>query len=54
MRVRQDAEFIIYYRTKAELEKARDTLTREAYLALWEEKNDQLRNLGIKLVPLED
>lgn len=51
---RQDAEIAIYDRTKAELEKARDTLTREAYLALWEEKNDQLRNLGIKLVPLED
>ena len=51
---RQDAEIAIYDRTKAELEKARDTLSREAYLAIWEEKNDQLRNLGIKLVPLED
>ena len=53
-RVRQDAEIAIYERTKAELEKARDTLSREDHLALWEEKNDQLRNLGIKLVPLED
>jgi hypothetical protein len=29
-------------------------LGRDAYLSLWEEKNDQLRNLGIRLVPLED
>ena len=51
---RQDAEIAIYERTKAELEKARETLGRDAYLSLWEEKNDQLRNLGIRLVPLED
>ena len=51
---RLDAEIAIYERTKAELEKARETLGRDAYLSLWEEKNDQLRNLGIRLVPLED
>jgi hypothetical protein len=51
---RQDAEIAIYERTKAELEKAREMLGRDAYLSLWEEKNDQLRNLGIRLVPLED
>ena len=51
---RQDAEIAIYERTKSELEKAREALGRDEYLALWEEKNDQLRNLGIKLVPLED
>lgn len=51
---RQDAEIAIYERTKSELEQANQTLSRDAYLALWEEKNDQLRNLGIKLVPLED
>ena len=51
---RQDAEIAIYERTKSELEQAKDKLGRDAYLTLWEEKNDQLRNLGIKLVPLED
>ena len=51
---RQDAEIAIYERAKSELDKAKETLDRDAYLALWEEKNDQLRNLGIKLVPLED
>lgn len=51
---RQDAEIAIYERTKAELSQARDGLAQDEFLALWEERNDQLRNLGIKLVPLED
>ena len=51
---RQDAEIAIYERTKADLENARAALARDDYLSLWEEKNDRLRNLGIKLVPLED
>ena len=51
---RQDAEIAIYERTKAEIEKARATIDRDAFLSLWEEKNDQLRNLGIRLVPLEE
>ena len=51
---RQDAEIAIYERTKAEVERARETMSRDGFLAFWEERNDQLRNLGIRLVPLEE
>ncbi len=50
---RQDAEIAVYERTKGELERARETMDFGEFLALWEERNDQLRNLGIKLIPLE-
>ncbi|MBR1921237.1 MAG: hypothetical protein IJ829_04435 [Kiritimatiellae bacterium] len=50
---RQDAEIAIYERAKADLERARDQMPQDQFLSLWEERNDQLRNLGIKLVPLE-
>ena len=50
---RQDAEIAIYERTRSDLEKARETLSPDEFLSLWEEKNDQLRNLGIRLVPLD-
>ena len=50
---RQDAEIAIYERTKAEIDRARKTMAEDDFLSLWEERNDQLRNLGIKLVPLE-
>ena len=50
---RQDAEIAIYERTKSELDKARKTMTEDAFLSFWEDRNDQLRNLGIKLIPLE-
>ena len=50
---RQDAEIAIYERTRAELEKARETMSQDRFLSLWEEKNDQLRNLGIRLIPLD-
>ena len=50
---RQDAEIAIYERTKAEIDDAREKLPQDEFIALWEEMNDQLRNLGIKLVPLE-
>ena len=50
---RQDAEIAIYERTKAEIDEARKTMTEDAFLSLWEGRNGQLRNLGIKLVPLE-
>ena len=49
---RQDAEIAIYERTKSDIEKARETLSKDDFLTFWEECNDQLRNLGIKLVPL--
>jgi len=50
---RQDAEIAIYERTKAELESAKKTLPPDEFIAFWEKRNDQLRNLGIKLIPLE-
>ena len=43
----------IYERTKAEIDEARKTMAEDAFLSLWEGRNDRLRNLGIKLVPLE-
>ena len=51
---RQDAEIAIYERARADLERARKTMPQEDFLAFWEEKNDQLRNLGIRLVPLPE
>ena len=50
---RQDAEIAIYERTKAEIDEARKTLSQDEFFARWEERNDRLRNLGIRLVPLE-
>ena len=50
---RQDAEIAIYERAKAEIDHARKTMSQDEFIALWEGRNDQLRNLGIKLVPLE-
>lgn len=50
---RQDAEIAIYERAKAEIDRARKTMSQDDFIALWEGRNDQLRNLGIKLVPLE-
>ena len=50
---RQDAEIAIYERARAEVDNARKTMDQGDFLALWEERNDQLRNLGIKLSPLE-
>lgn len=50
---RQDAEIAIYERTKAEIDRARKTLRPDDFLTIWEERNNKLRNLGIKLIPLE-
>ena len=50
---RQDAEIAIYERAKAELKRAKDTMTSDKYLDLWEERNNQLRNLGIKLLLID-
>ena len=51
---RQDAEIAIYERTKAEIEAARKTMKGDQLIAFWEQRNDQLRNLGIKLVALPE
>ena len=50
---RQDAEIAIYERAKADLEEARKTKSEDELLAYWETINDKLRNLGIRLLPLE-
>lgn len=50
---RQDAEIAIYERTKLEIEKAKNTMDEQELFKFWELRNDQLRNLGIKLIPLE-
>ena len=50
---RQDAEIAIYERAKADFEAAKKTKSDDDLVAYWESLNDQLRNLGIKLLPLE-
>ena len=50
---RQDAEIAIYERAKADFEAAKKTKSDDELVAYWESLNDQLRNLGIKLLPLE-
>ena len=32
---------------------AKNSMQKDEFLDLWENRNDQLRNLGIRLVPLE-
>lgn len=52
---RQEKEIGFYNRAKNELENARRRNLPEPELtALWERKNDELRNMGIKLVPLPE
>ena len=50
---RQDAEIAVYERAKTEIDQARKTMKTDEFIVFWEERNDRLRNLGIKLVPLE-
>ena len=50
---RQDAEIAIYERAKADFEAAKKAKSDDDLVAYWESLNDQLRNLGIKLRPLE-
>ena len=50
---RQDAEIAIYNRVKADIDKARATLSESEFMTYWEKRNDELRNLGIKTVGLE-
>ena len=51
---RQDAEIAVYNRVKADLEKARTTMTESTFMTYWEKRNDELRNLGIKTIGLSD
>lgn len=47
---RQDAEIAIYRRAEDEILKAKQTLSESEFAALWEKRNDELRNLGIRPV----
>ena len=49
---RQDAEIAVYNRVKADLDKARSSMTGATFMSYWEKRNDELRNLGIKTVGL--
>ena len=51
---RQDAEIAIYNRVKADIDKARATLSESDFMTYWEKRNDELRNLGIKTIGLSD
>lgn len=50
---RQDAESAVHARVRTELDQARGTLSEDAFLSLWEEKNAALRRLGIRTIPLD-
>lgn len=50
---RQDAEIAIYQRIKSDIEKAKATMSEDAFMDYWEKRNEELRNLGIKTVGLE-
>jgi hypothetical protein len=50
---RQDAEIAIYERIKSEIEKAKESLSEDEFMDVWERRNEELRNLGIKTVGLE-
>ena len=50
---RQDAEIAIYERIKSEIEKAKDTLGENEFMDVWERRNEELRNLGIRTIGLE-
>ena len=52
---RQEEELGYYNRAKAEIENAKKSGMPDAQLTeLWEKRNDSLRRMGIKLVPLPD
>lgn len=51
---RQDAEIAIYRRAEAELLSAQKTMNEAEFTALYEKRNDELRNLGIRPVTLSE
>jgi len=51
---RQDAEIAVYKRVADEIEKARKNMSEEAFTSFYEQRNDELRNLGIRPVILSD
>ena len=52
---RQEEEIAYYNRAKAEIENAQKSKMPEAQLnALWEKRNESLRQMGVKLVPMPE
>jgi len=51
---RQDAEISLYRRAEGEILAAQKVLSEREFNLLYERRNDQLRNLGIRLIALED
>ena len=51
---RQEAEIAIYNRAKAEVETVRKTMKPDEFETFLEERNDELRNLGIKPIVIPD
>ena len=51
---RQEAEIAIYNRAKSEIETCRKTMNADEFQALLEERNDELRNLGIKPIVVDE
>ena len=51
---RQNAEIAIYNRAKTEVETVRKTMGPEEFENFLEERNDELRNLGIRPIVLDD
>ena len=52
---RQEEEIAYYSRAKAEIEKARKSKMPTAQLnGLWERRNESLRRMGVKLVPMPE
>lgn len=52
---RQEAEIAYYNRAKAEIEAAQKANMPAAQLSdLWEKRNESLRQMGVKLVPMPE
>ena len=52
---RQEKEISLYNRAKTELDVARESkLGEDDFVALWKKRNDELRAMGIRLVPLPE
>ena len=49
----ETAEIAAYERTKADLERAKETMSGNTLINYWESQNDKLRNLGIRPLTLE-
>lgn len=51
---RQDREVEIFNRARKEIEEAEKTMGEDEVIGLWKKRNDELRKLGIKTIPLSE